>query len=310
MTRPDPLARARATRRVAAAVVAVLAAVGVWATWRVFVGSARGQLLDEIAFEGSYFGRTTLLTVAEPVLEIVSIPFMAAVLVAAMLLAVVRRRVLVAVQVAVVMGGSNLATQLLKHVVLPRPEFHVGMDANTLPSGHTTAAASVSAALLFVVPRRLRPVAAVLGAGYTVATGVSTLVGRWHRPSDAVASVLVVLVFVALACALQRREPPSARDAADPTARGRDRRAHLVAAGVLLATAGVTGALAVAALVRTLGRLGEIPADVGSVSAYAGGALGVTAATCLVLATALGLLLPFPRGAVGAESGDGGSTSS
>ena len=29
---------------------------------------------------------------------------------------------------------------------------------------------------------------AVLGVAYTAATGVSTLIGRWHRPSDAVAA--------------------------------------------------------------------------------------------------------------------------
>ena len=79
--------------------------------------------------------------------------------------------------------------------------------ATPCPSGHTTAAASVSAALLLVVPPRARPWAAVLGAGYTTATGISTLIGQWHRPSDVVAAVLVVLAWTAIACALVALTP-------------------------------------------------------------------------------------------------------
>ena len=65
----------------------------------------------------------------------------------------------------------------------------------------------MSAALLLVVPPRVRPWAAVLGAGYTTATGVSTLIGQWHRPSDVVAGVLVVLAWTAIACALVALTP-------------------------------------------------------------------------------------------------------
>ena len=106
-----------------------------------------------------------------------------------------------AVQVAVLMAGATLTTQLLKYLVLYRPHLgtwpHYG---NTLPSGHTTAAAAASASLLFVVGPRARPLVAVLGALYTAATGWSTLIGQWHRPSDVVAAVFVVTAWFALAC--------------------------------------------------------------------------------------------------------------
>ena len=108
------------------------------------------------------------------------------------------------------MIGANLTTQVLKHVRLrpTRARRATASYGNTLPSGHTTAAASVSAALLLVVPPRVRPWAAVLGAGYTTATGISTLIGQWHRPSDVVAAVLVVLAWTAIDVRAGRRSRP------------------------------------------------------------------------------------------------------
>ena len=144
----------------------------------------------------------------------VSVGFIVGVLLAAMVIAALRRRPSLAVQVAVLMIGANLTTQVLKKWVLYRPDLGVEADyGNTLPSGHTTAAASVSAALLLVVPPRVRPWAAVLGAGYTTATGISTLIGQWHRPSDVVAAVLVVLAWTAIACALVALTPARASTA-------------------------------------------------------------------------------------------------
>lgn len=282
---PRPAPQGLRAPRAAAAATAVLGVVGVLGLWSVFVTTFTGQRVDQAAFDGSSVGRSRLWTVAEPVLEIISVPFVAAVLLAAMLLAVLRRRLLVAAQVAVLMAGANLSTQLLKNVVLDRPVY--GVDrwflANTMPSGHTTAAASVAVALLLVVPPRLRPGAAVVAVAYTGATGVSTLVGRWHRPSDVVAALLVVLVWGAVAVALGLRHPGPGRVRV-PGPGGR-LAVVLAAAGVLL---GIGAGLA---LQRTLAALPEgIEGRAELATAYAGGALGVAAATCLVFAVLLALL--------------------
>ncbi|HEY3436751.1 MAG TPA: phosphatase PAP2 family protein [Actinotalea sp.] len=261
--------------------VALVAAVAVWLTWRLFVVSPTGRLVDEAAFKGASYGRNRLWQVAEPVLSLISVPFIAGVLLAAILLAVLRGRVLLAVQVAVLMGGANLTTQLLKTFVFDRPAVGVTDHlANSLPSGHTTAAASVACALVLVVPRRVRPTAAVLGALYTAATGVSTLVGRWHRPSDAVAGVLVVLVWAGLASALGTR---------GGVVRPRElRRSTSVVTAFLLLAGAFAGGLAAVALQRTLARVGVSLDHVRAlVTAYAGGALGVVAVTCATFAVLL-----------------------
>jgi membrane-associated phospholipid phosphatase len=268
-------------------VLAVVSAVAVPAVWWVFVTTRTGQVLEQAAFQGSELGATRLWLVAEPVLEVISLPFVALVLLTAMLLAVLRRRVLLAVQVAVLMGGANLSTQLLKHVVLDRPDLGVGDRlANALPSGHTTAAASVSVALLLVLPPRFRPVAAVVGVVYTCATGISTLVGQWHRPSDVVAAVLVVGAWAGVAAALGVRARPR-------TDRGPGRWGVGAVVGLLLLGGAVAGTGALVALERSVSHLREgqeLASRVDLLTAYAGGALGVVTATCVVVAAVLVVL--------------------
>lgn len=283
---------------------AVLAAVGVWLTWRIFVGTASGQRVDQAVFEGARYGRNRLWQVAEPVLEVVSVPYVALVLVAAVLIAVVRRRWGLALQVALLVGGANLTTQVLKNLVFERPDLGATpVYSNALPSGHTTAAASVSAALVFVVPPRARPWAAVLGAVYTSATGVSTLIGGWHRPSDAVAAVLVVLAWSGLACALAAASRPRAADGSvstatgelirprlspDPVAGRRRRAAVLGVGGGLLLLVGLGAALPVGYGLRaSWAAPGALDSRAELLVAYAGGALGVVAMSCLAFAALL-----------------------
>lgn len=249
--------------------------------WWLFVVQRTGRLLDKAAFEGAEFGRNALWQVAEPVLDVISTPFVALVLIGTMVLALLRRRVLFAVQVVVLIAGANLTTQVLKRFVLDRPNLGLAdMANNTLPSGHTTAAAACAAALVFAVPRRMRPVTAVLGAAYTAATGVSTLVGAWHRPSDVVAAVLVVLAWAGLASAI---------GAGRVVVPGTDRpRETAVVAGALV-LGGVAAAVGAAlALQRSLAAL---PGGLGStaelLTAYGGGALGVVAVTGVAFGTLL-----------------------
>ncbi|WP_231959225.1 phosphatase PAP2 family protein [Paraoerskovia marina] len=267
--------------RVLAGVAGIAAAVLVWVVWRYFVGTYDGQRADWAAFEGATYGQGRLWRVAEPVLDVVSISFVVLGVGAAMGIALVRRRWALAIQVAFLVAGANVTTQLLKHVVLDRTNLLGTWDSgNTLPSGHTTVAASVAVALLLVVPRRGRPLTALLGAGYTAATGVSTLVGQWHRPSDVIAAVLVVLAWTGIVLAFT---PASGLDRVSPSeptvGAGSWTTAVLlwVGGGAALAGAGL-------ALERVLA---AAPWQEPQTVAYVGGAFGVIGCT----AVAFGLML-------------------
>ena len=214
-TTPTTPARTRRSAVVAACLaVSVASLAGVLGLWAVFVDTEQGQLVDAAAVEGAVYGQTELWRMAERVLDVVSVSAIAVVLVVAVGIAVVRRRWELAVQVALVMGGANLTTQVLKYLVLPRPDHGVntGSAENTLPSGHTTAATSIAVVLLLVVPARMRPLVAAVGAAYAAATGVSTLVGQWHRPSDVLAAVLVGVRVVPLAGGLLERAARRGRE--------------------------------------------------------------------------------------------------
>lgn len=259
---------------------------GTWLTWWYFVTTRAGQRIDNAAFEGAEIGQSTLWRAAEPVLDIVSVPFIVVVLGAAALIAILRQRWLLALQVAVLVGGANLTTQVLKRLVLDRPDLAEtsGTVTNSLPSGHTTVAASVAAALLLVVPRRIRPAVAVLAGGYAAVTGVATMIGQWHRPSDVVAAMAVVLAWAGLTMivtALSSSERVRAPDSATvPTA---------VVSGLMIVVAAITGLLAASGLMSTA----DAVATGGSLSrgelirAYTGGALGVAATTAALFAAIL-----------------------
>ena len=274
---------------------AACAATGIWLLWRLFVDTAGGQRVDQAVFEGAAYGRTRLWQVAQPVLDLISVPFLALVLLGTVLIAIGRRRWGLAVQVALLVGGANLTTQVLKNIVFERPDLGATSAgyANTLPSGHTTVAASVSAALVFVVPPRARPWAAVLGALYTAATGVSTLIGRWHRPSDVAAAVLVVLAWSGFACALAAATRP--RDGVGrPLLPGRGsggRRARPggfgVGGGLLLLAGSGAAVPAGYAMHRSWTTTGALDSRAELLLAYAGGALGVVAISAVAFAALL-----------------------
>ncbi|WP_435298618.1 phosphatase PAP2 family protein [Timonella sp. A28] len=181
---------------------AALAVFGVYVLWRFFVATEQGQHIEEAALSGSLYGKTKLWTIAEPILDGVSIAYVGLSLIAVVAISLLRKRWVLAVQVVTVIVGANITTQILKKFVFDRPDFDVAWGpTNTLPSGHTTVAAATSLALLLAVPRKWRPFVAVLGAGYTAAMGVSTLVGQWHRPSDVYAAILVAAAWAAFVSA-------------------------------------------------------------------------------------------------------------
>jgi len=162
---------------------------------RIALGSRRGQEWDESAMNTVTGGRDARLAVLS-VLGYVGIGAIVAVAVGCAVVAVLRGRIVLAVGAVVVIAGSNVTTQLLKHSVLDRADVGLG-TLNSLPSGHTTVVASAVGASLLVAPRVWKPLIALAGGFATTLTGASTIVAGWHRPSDVVAALAVCLVWTA-----------------------------------------------------------------------------------------------------------------
>ena len=196
---PDPPARRSPGKATAAlfvlATVACVAALAV--TYVFFVRTTTGQFIDESALveavelSGTAGKAATKLLDWLPALSVV----IASVVV--VFVTILRRRWSAAVIAIAACVGANLATQILKDWLPVRPYRGVEtLELNSLPSGHTTMAASAAAAVFLMVSPRWRPLAGYLGGSFAVATGVSTLINQWHRPADVVAAFLVVRAFM------------------------------------------------------------------------------------------------------------------
>jgi membrane-associated phospholipid phosphatase len=253
---------------------------------QVFVGTARGQLLDTAAISGNTIGHRHIDGLVDTVLSAVTVALLVVATIVIGFIALIRGRVVLAVVATLLVVGANLTTQLLK-AVTDRPDYGVDLAraaaGNSLPSGHTTLAASVAVALVLVLPARLRGAAGLLGAGYAALAGVATLSAGWHRPSDAVAALLVVGAWAAGAgLVLVAAQRP---DADGPA--GRPHRFSLVA---LVVAGSVLLAAATAALVAT-DRALSTPVELLShgrlLTAYAGGAAGIAGTAGLVMALVL-----------------------
>jgi len=179
-------------------VLATLACVaGLAATYFFFVRTTTGQFIDESALVEAVEISGTVGKAATKLLD--WLPALSVVIASIVVVFVtIRRRRWSAAGIAIAACvGANVATQILKDLLPVRPYRGVEtLELNSLPSGHTTLAASAAAAVFLLVSPRWRPLAGYLGGSFAVATGVSTLINQWHRPADVVAAFLLVGAFM------------------------------------------------------------------------------------------------------------------
>ncbi|WP_232549427.1 phosphatase PAP2 family protein [Propioniciclava soli] len=263
----------------AAPLVAALAAVALLAAcaW-FFVGTRRGQVGDEIALRGATIGTWRWSTQAEALLQTVSVGAVAVALAVVVVVGLAAGRPRAALVGAAVIGAANVTTQVVKNVLVTRPDLIAGdHTANSLPSGHTTVAASIVVGLALVAGRRAVPLVTGVGAAVVTAFGYATLVNQWHRPSDVVAAVLVACAWgyvgeAALRAGPRPPQPTSRRrPARRPAGAGPSAGWGLVAAGGLaLGVAVVAVALMWGVGLDDATRLQRLVAHVGGSAALAG----------------------------------------
>lgn len=251
---------------------------------RVFVTSRRGQLLDTAALTGNSIGQRHIDSLVDYVLSAMTVLSLAAAILVIGFIALMRRRALLAAAATLLIVGANVTTQLLKYGI-ERPELGIDMAragaGNSLPSGHTTVAASVAVALVLVLPAQVRGLAALVGAGYAALAGVATLSAGWHRPSDAVAAMLVVGVWAAIAGLLL----------ATANHRDRARAAPATPHRVALVTLFVAGSALLTVAAAAMAMTDQVPLEWLSrrrlFAAYAGGAAGIAGTAGMVMAIVL-----------------------
>ncbi len=183
---------ARPLRPLPLAALTFACAAGLVVLYLVFVRTHAGQRVDDAALVGrlaSPRGRQA----ASDLLTTISAGSVALVLALLAAQALVRRRVALAVVAFAVILGAVATTEVLKHLVLPRPYLVSSpIPQNTFPSGHTTTAFAVGIAAALAAPPRWRRLVAAGAFLYGTAIGVATIAAGWHRPSDVAGALLVV----------------------------------------------------------------------------------------------------------------------
>ncbi|BCJ56353.1 hypothetical protein Asp14428_78280 [Actinoplanes sp. NBRC 14428] len=185
------------------AFVGLLAAAGVALVYYLCVRTPLGQTVDTLVMRGADVDHPRVVQVLDRALNGTTLVSLVAICLAAAAIGVVRRRADLAIGAAILVLGANATTQLLKSR-LPRPDLDGFPAPNSFPSGHTTAAAAVAFALILVLPFAVRGTVALAGAAYVTIIAIATVWAGWHRPSDTVAALLVVLAWGALASAFVR----------------------------------------------------------------------------------------------------------
>ncbi|MDQ3676683.1 MAG: phosphatase PAP2 family protein [Actinomycetota bacterium] len=237
--------------------LAVASAIGALVVWLAAFAVPSGQRLDAAALEA--FAVAAAPPLRPSITGVAGLAGPASLAIGALALVVVallRRRWLMAAVVPVILLGANVVTQLLKPgLAHPRIVELSGIEGPypaSWPSGHSTVAMSLALCAVLVVGPRLRPLAALAGAGYAVAVGYSLIAMGWHLPSDVIGGFLIASTFTLLGAAalsvLEARQPVTAPRASRVDARAPDTtdRPLMLGAFVAAATA-VLCALAVLA---------------------------------------------------------------
>jgi membrane-associated phospholipid phosphatase len=252
-----------ARRPLSLLVLAAASALGALVVWLAAFHLPGGRGLDGAALEAFTGVARPPLTPRINGLAALADPwpfaFVATALVATALL---RGRWLMAAVVPLILLSANLVTQLLK----PGLEDLRVVDLRGVmatypaswPSGHSTAAMSLALCLVLVVGPRVRPLAALVGAGYAIAVGYSLVVLGFHLPSDVLGGYLVAATFTLLGAAAlaaaEARWPAAAAAAARPA------RPPAVLSGPALAL--LAGACGVAAVLALAVRAPDTTADI------------------------------------------------
>ena len=121
------------------------------------------------------------------------------------LVAVARKRPTLAGRALGMVIGANVTTQLLKDMI-SRPDLGMTTGiSNSLPSGHSTVAVTLSLALVAIAPQWLRAPSAWIGWAWTSLMGVSVMMAGWHRPADVVVAVLIAGAWALALSPIERR---------------------------------------------------------------------------------------------------------
>ncbi|MCU1364794.1 MAG: phosphoesterase PA-phosphatase related protein [Ilumatobacteraceae bacterium] len=198
----DPLDHIVRRRRARLAAVSAFSVLVVGVVYVIAIRTHLGQRIDAVAFQRRSTVTAAMTRRTDRLLGTVSVASLAGFGTAIVLIALARRRIALAVATGVAMAGAVVTTEVLKKLVLTRPDLGFGgVGYNTFPSGHATIGMTLSLGAVMVAPVSLRRPALLIAALTSTAFGTAVLSSGWHRPSDTIGAYFVSLAWFAAAAA-------------------------------------------------------------------------------------------------------------
>jgi membrane-associated phospholipid phosphatase len=190
---------------------AALAFTALLVIYALAVQTGWGQRLDQAAFAGGTQAPLRAQQAAGRLLGTVSVAGLVIGILVLGCVAAARRRPGLILVPAAVIGVTMISAEILKHMLLDRPELLATpfFTENTYPSGHTATAISTGLAALLVAPPRLRAPVAVLAFLGSAGFGVFVVTAGWHLPSDALGSYALALTVACLVMAVVYKISPA-----------------------------------------------------------------------------------------------------
>ena len=185
----------------------MVAAAGFVATYFLLIRTAAGQQLENLALLGARQEFADLRTSSLTELQGISILAFGVAIGIVMLVALLRRKPLLALTAALVMGVSVAIAEVAKEL-LPRPELvdaPSGWLNNSFPSGHVTVAVAIGIGAVIVAPYALRWLATIIAAVYAAGIGMDVATAGWHRLSGVIGATLLVIAVASVALYLLSR---------------------------------------------------------------------------------------------------------
>ncbi|MFP5341815.1 MAG: hypothetical protein ACLGIJ_02655 [Candidatus Limnocylindria bacterium] len=172
-------------------------------TYSVLVATEPGQRIENLALRGAELRSDAERAAALGRLSIVTVAIFGIALVAVLGVGFLRGRERLAFMVAGTMGASVVLAELLKEW-LSRPalvEGPIWLLRNSFPSGSAAVAASIAIGAVLVAPDRLRWIVLPIGAVFAGLIVDAVQTAGWHRLSDTVGGVLLVIAAASLGLA-------------------------------------------------------------------------------------------------------------
>lgn len=203
------------TRRVRQlALLVAICLIGLVVVYVVFIQTSHGQRFMDWALIGNAELAHARVRRASRLLEHLSGPLVALLVVAVLVIGLLRRRFRTALLAAAGFVVAVIAAEVLKRL-LPRPLLDatweqdlIDKTINTFPSGHVTIVTSFVLALVLVSSRRARGVIAAVGSVLVLGVGIGVVIAGWHRPGDSLGGALLgALVLGTTSLLLVRGRP-------------------------------------------------------------------------------------------------------